>query len=244
MQNTAQLCTEKGTAGPAGRLTKPRVDLAFQIWSRDRSIQRVAEALEIAWETAKKLIENGLSNPPLPSFESRLALEIRSNSAQLADLDPVKVLLENVQIMSEAKRMLQESLKIPGASPLDRIKIVKELGDVVTQESRLLLQAREAGLGSGNLEDRIAALPDADIEALALSGIVPESLLDVVPFAAGCDFDRPTRPMRQRDQADARPETAPTRDAIPDIDIDDPDLAPLLSSMRSDLAAIPDVDAD
>jgi len=168
---------EAGTRGVKSRtITREQYESIFQIYLRNPSISRVQEASGVSYQTAKKAVEEGWPERGFEAIRDRFA-RVAQEAQRREENDPKTVIGENLVLIRKVKGRLRDAAETPDVSNAELIRLTDSLDKVLTREHSLLQVAVDAGIGGGGgVEDRIATLDDAALEALALRGEVPAEL--------------------------------------------------------------------
>jgi len=211
-------------------ITRELYERMFKAYVRNPSISRLSETLGIAYSTAKKAVDEGWPERGFEAIRDRFARVVQEAQRRESN-DPATVLGENLGLVRKIKGRLRDAAMDPDISNAELMRISNELDRVLTREHALLQSAIDAGVaGGGSLEDQIAGLDDADLEALATEGEIPAELFSY--FAPGY------RPETDPDSGGYVPpsgDDAPKGVAPPPM----PDLPDLLASTSEPLPSQP-----
>lgn len=174
-----------------GTITRDVYEQMFQIWVREPSISRLQETCGVAYQTAKKAVEEGWPDRGFEAIRDRFARVVK-DAQRREENDPRTVVAENLLLIRKIKGRLRDATGAPDVSGGELIRITESLDKVLSRERVLLQAAIDAGMeGGGGVEDQIAALDDVALEALANDGRLPPELFSYMApnYAAERDPD-------------------------------------------------------
>jgi len=202
-----------------GAVTRELYERMFQIYVRDPSISRVQETCGVAYQTAKKAVEEGWPERGFEAIRDRFA-RVAMEAQRREENDPRTVIGENLALIRTVKGRLRDAAKATGVKSGDLIRITDSLDKVLTREHVLLQAAIDAGMeGGGGVEDQIATLDDAALEGLAMRGELPPELVSFMAPGYVPERDPNSHLFVAPDDSDGPPaiEPPPIAEDIPDL---------------------------